>query len=399
MQTRLTSRLILALIIALALTLVLSTFEQVRFFARADEGCYLRYAAYLGEKGPSGLAAIFQGFIQDQPHWFNPNPLRIGFIILSGAWLKILGYSFMNLAFLSLFSYALFLGLSYYFSRKYLGEQLALLLVILLAFSPLQMAMARRALIESTTNLFLVSAVWLFWDFLKSRSRLKSILFIAVFTGSILIKETSVLLIFVFLPYFLADRFIYGKKTSLKEIAFILFLPLILAGLAYLLLGCFPYILETLKILCGPPQPASYATLFCSGPWYRYLIDYMLLSPWVVILAVGFIFSFFLQREEEGLSLYFIFVFLLTFILFNIFMKNVRYVIILDTPLRLFSLLMLNRIVGRIYPRQAMKLTFALVMALALFDYFNFYQLFIQEGIYDPASFFLLKAKHFIPFN
>jgi 4-amino-4-deoxy-L-arabinose transferase-like glycosyltransferase len=399
MATRSTFRLILALIITLAVTLILSTFQEARFFVRADEGCYLRYAAYLGEKGPGGLAAIFQGFIQDQPHWFNPNPLRIGFIILSGAWLKILGYSFMNLAFLSLLSYALFLGLSYYFSRKYLGEQLALLLVILLAFSPLQMAMARRALMESVINLFLVSAIWLFWDFLRSRSRVKFILFIAVFTGSILIKETSVLLVFVFLLYFLADRFIYGEKIGLKIITAILFLPLALAGLAYLLLGCFPYIPATLKILCGPPQPASYATLFCSGPWYRYLIDYMLLSPWVVILAVGFIFSFFLQREEERLSLYFIFIFLLTFILFDIFMKNVRYVIILDTPLRLFSLLMLNRIAERAYPRQAMKLTFALVMALALFDYFNFYHLFIQEGIYDPASFFLLKAQKIIPFN
>ncbi|MDD2679845.1 MAG: glycosyltransferase family 39 protein [Candidatus Omnitrophica bacterium] len=400
MATQSTYRLILALIILLAVTLVLVTFGQVRFFPGADEGCYLRYAAYIAEKGLSGFSAIFQGFVQDEAHWFNPNPLRVGFIMLSAAWLKIAGYSFINLAFLSLFSYALFLGFSYYFARKYLGEQLALLLVILLAFSPLQMAMARRALMESTLNLFSILSIWLFWDYLKNRGRLKFILFVAVYIGSILIKETSVLLVIVFLLYFLAERFIYGKKTGLKAITALLFLPLIFTGLAYLALGCFPYMSDTLKILFGHPQPASYATLFCSGPWYRYLIDYMLLSPWVVILAIGFIFSFFLQREEDALALYFIFVFLLTFILFSVFMKNVRYVIILDTPLRLFSLLMLNSLARRVCPRQGhMKLTFVLVMVLVLFDCFNFYNLFIAKGIYDPTSFFLLKAKQIIPFN
>ena len=392
-------RLMAAAVILLAVTLILSTLGQVHFFPQHDEGCYLKYAACIGEKGLSGFSGIFQGFIEDQAHWFNPNPFRIGFIILSGAWLRMLGYSFINLAYLSLFSYALFLGFSYYFSRKYLGEQLALLLVILLAFSPLQLAMARRALMESTINLFSILSVWLFWDFFKSRSRLKAILFIAVYTGSILIKETSVLLIFVFLSYLLARRFIDKEKVNLKEIALLLFLPLVLAGLVYLACGCLPYLLDTAKIILAPLKAGSYAALFCSGPWYRYLIDYMLLSPWIVILAIGFIFSFLTRKKEDEFSLYFIFVFLLIFILFGIFRKNVRYVIILDTPMRLFSLLMLNGIAQRIYPRQAMKLTFVLVVLLAFSDCLNSYYLFIREGIYDPASFFLLMAKHIIPFN
>jgi hypothetical protein len=259
--------------------------------------------------------------------------------------------------------------------------------------------MARRALIESAVNLFSVLSVWLFWDFLKNRSRLKAILFIVVYTGSILIKETCVLLIFVFSLYLLAGRLIYKKKVDLKEAVFLLGLPPILVGLVYLACGCLPYLWETVKIILLPPKAVSYANLFCSGPWYRYLIDYMLLSPWVAVLTIGFILSFFLKKEKEELSLYFVFVFLITLVSFNIFAKNVRYVIILDTPMRLFSLLMLNAIAQRIYPRQAMRLTFILVIVLAFFDCLNSYYLFIREGIYDPTSFFLLTAKHIIPFN
>ncbi|MDD5662088.1 MAG: glycosyltransferase family 39 protein [Candidatus Omnitrophica bacterium] len=399
MATKSTYRLFLALVIILAVTLLLPTLARVPYFSYADDVCYFKYATYLGEKGFNGLSILFQGFIADQPNWFNPHPLRIGFIILSAAWLKILGYSLLNLAYLSLFSYALFLVFSYYFSRKYLGEQFALLLVILLAFSPLQMAMARRAFIDSTLNLFSLLTIWLFWDFLKNGGRLKFILFILAYAGSILIKETSLLLIFVFLPFLSASRFIYKKKVPLREMALLLALPLVLAGLAYLASGALVYMPGIIKVLLMPAPAGSYASLFCSGPWYRYLVDFMLLSPWVVILTIGFIFSFFLKREEDELALYFIFVFLLTFVVFSIFLKNVRYMIILDTPMRLFSLLMLNKIAQRIYPRRAMKLTFVLVIILAFFDCLNFYYLFIGEGIHDPTSFFLLKARQFIPFN
>ncbi|MFA5176776.1 MAG: glycosyltransferase family 39 protein [Candidatus Omnitrophota bacterium] len=399
MATKSTYRLLLGLIIVLAVTLLLPTLARVPYFSYADDVCYFKYAAYIGEKGLNGFALLFQGFISDQPNWFNPHPLRIGFIILSAAWLKILGYSLLNLAFLSLFSYVLFLVFSYYFSRKYLGEQLALLLVLLLAFSPLQMAMARRAFADSILNLFSILAVWLFWDFLKSRSKLKFILFVVVYACSILIKETSLLLIFVFLSFLLASRFISNQKVYLKETTLLLSLPVILAGLAYLVCGVLPYLPGIIKILLMPAPDNSYATLFCSGPWYRYLIDYLLLSPWVVILTIGFIFSFLLNKEKDGLSLYFVFIFLVSLILFSVFLKNVRYIIILDTPMRLFSLFMLNRIAQKIYPRKAMKLTFALVIILAFFDCLNFYHLFIAENIHDPTSFFLLKAQQIIPFR
>ena len=131
-------RLISLLVIALAACLILSTFRDIQFASAADEGYYFKYAAFIAGKGLSGFNELFKGYLEHQEHWLYPSPLRAGFIILSAVWLKIFGQSFINLAYLSLFCYVLFLGVAYYFSRKYLGEQLALLFVILLAFSPLQ---------------------------------------------------------------------------------------------------------------------------------------------------------------------------------------------------------------------------------------------------------------------
>ncbi len=392
-------RLVLFLIIAVAITLISSTFRKIQFFPAADEGYYLKYAVFISEKGLLGFSELFKAYIHNQGNWLFPNPLRVGFIILSAIWLKIFGYAFINLAYLSLFSYVLFLGVSYHFARKYLGESLALLFVILLAFSPIQLAMSRRALLEATVNLFSSLSVWLFWDFLREGKRRTFVLFIAATSASILTKESSSLLVITFLILWLIDKFIYKEKKDSKEFAYILIFPLLAVGLVFWLLRCLPYLFSTIKIILNSPGTNAYAIQFGSGPWYRYLIDYMLFSPWVVILAVGFIFHLLLGKEDDKMYAYFALFSLVSFILLNIFTKNIRYAIVLDMPMRLFSLLMLERIARRIVPQHALKLLSFLVIALAFSDYLNFYDLFVQGGIYDPASFLLLKAKQIIPFN
>ena len=399
MDTRSSYRLVLFLIVTVAVTLVSLTFKNIHFATSADEGYYFSYASFISQKGISGFSALFKGYLENQQHWLYPNPLRIGFIILSAIWLKITGASFMNMAYLSLFFFVLFLLTSYYFSRRYIGEKLALLFVTLLAFSPIQLAMGRRALMDSAVNLFSSLSIWLFWDFLKKKGGLKLILFIAAFSFSILVKETTVLLAIPFLILLLMDKFVYKNRYSVKKFLSALLLPPLIALGVYALLGCLPYIYDTAKIILNSPQVNAYAVSFGSGPWYRYLIDYMILSPWVVILAIGFIFYFLLNKGNNELAAYFIVIFLANLIIFNFFTKNLRYLIILDVPLRLFSLFMLNAVANKFFPRQAIKVVFIFVILLVLSDYLNFYHLFVRESIYDPVSFYLLKAKHIIPFK
>lgn len=399
MATRSSYRLILFSIIALSITLVSLTFKNIRFAVSADEGYYLGYASFIAEKGLSGLSALSRSYLDNQQHWLYPNPLRIGFIVVSAIWVKIFGASFMNLAYLSLIFYALFLLTSYYFSRRYLGERLALFFVTLLAFSPIQLAMGRRALMDSAVNLFSSLSIWLFWDFLKKKGSLRLALFIAAYAFSILVKETAVLLTLPFLVLLLIDKFVYKNEHGAKEFLSVLAVAPLMALTVYALSGCLPFVFATAKIILSSPQTNPYALLLGSGPWYRYLIDYMILSPWVLILATGFIFYFFLGREKNELVVYFTVIFLTAFISFNFFTKNLRYVMILDMPLRLFSLLMLNAVANRFFPRQATKAIFVLVAMLVLSDYLNFYDLFVRAGIYDPISFLLLKAKHIIPFQ
>jgi 4-amino-4-deoxy-L-arabinose transferase-like glycosyltransferase len=295
--------------------------------------------------------------------------------------------------------FVFFLFVAYYFCGKYIGFRFALLFTALLAFSPLNLAMARRALTDSAANFFMILSICLFWNYLKSRSKARVVCFILAYSLAVLFKESAALLTLVFSAYLILNKIILKNKIYAQDILVISAIPFILVYSVYLLLECSPYLTTIFRVILNSPKTNPYAIFYGSGPWFRYLVDYMLLSPWIVILSIGFLLYSLLERNKDPLTLYFISIFLFSFMLFNLFTKNVRYVMLLDMPIRLFSCLMIEKLSRKIFPRnrKALIIMWILVSAISLFDYLSFRGLFINNAIYDPASFFLLKARQFIP--
>lgn len=392
--------LIFALVLCLCLTLISTGLKDVKFASGADEGYYLRYASYIGEHGPRGFPDLFKNFIGDQKNWLFPSPIRMGYIALSSAWLKVFGYSFINLAAFSLSSFLIFLIISFYFARKYFGDKIAVLFATLLAFSPLNMAMARRALLDSTFNLFATLSIWLFFGLLKNRSRPRYLLFIAVYAFTILVKETGALLSLFFTIYLIFSKFVLKKAVNTKDLLSAAVLPFLIAGSAYLIsAGNLSDAVKTVGITLSSLKHNEYLLLFGSGPWFRYIIDYTALSPWVIILSLGFVSWYIAANGRDETVSYLILACAVLFFSINFFAKSVRYVIMLDAPMRLFSVLILNRIFEARLPKHALTLTAVSVAAIAVFDYLNFYGLFVSGNIYDPQSYWLLISQHIIPWR
>lgn len=382
--------------------MIFLSLKDISFAKKADEGYYLKYATYISSKGIKGFSELFRDYLENQENWIFPSPLRVGFIILSSIFIKIFGNSFLSLAYLSLCSYCLFLIVSFYFARKFFDEKIALLFTILLAFSPINMAMARRALTESTFNLFSALSIWLFFWLIKERSNLKYALFIFVYSFTILVKEISVLFFFIFILYLVFYKYLFKKSLYVKDFLCV-GIPFIIVGFVYISLGGILNTIDTIKIILTSPKTNQYDILFCQGPWFRYIIDYMLLSPWIVILSIGFVFYYLISKGADERILYFIVILLGVFVIFNIFTKdirhamNIRYAIILDIPMRLFTLLMLKRLIECRFPKKGFMLITTLVIIISISDYINFYDLFLKGGIYDPVSFLLLKEREMIP--
>ncbi len=313
------------LLVIVCAVLVLLSFKSLIFFEGADEGYYFRYAAALNEYGPGIFPAFFKTYIDDQSNWAFPNPLRIAFISLSALWLKIFGMTYFSLSSLSLFSYLLTLGVSYYFAKKYFGKKYALLFAVLAGFSPLSMAMARRALLDSTANLFLVSSMWLFFDMLEDRKKFKYGVFTAVYAAAILMKESAVLLAPVFISYLLVRKYGLKKDTRGSDFLCAGAYPAAITAVVYLTASGSPLnVLKTAGIIIHYPAVNQYAVLYCSGSWPRYITDFFLISPLVLPLALGFIISYFFLKKRDDKTAYFLTITLAYYVFLNFFAKNIR---------------------------------------------------------------------------
>jgi len=374
--------------------------KEDNFAKGADEGHYLAYSKYLSENGIKGYPKLFEEHVRNKENWIWPSPLRVGYFLLSSFWFKIFGPGFRSLANLSFICYILFLLFSLYFSNRYFGKGVSSLFVLLLAFSPLTMAMAKRALSDSMGNMFIALSIWLFLSFLTDKKIFNFILFVVFYAFSILTREQSILLILFFSFYFLIYKYIY--KANIQKFYFlaVIFMPVFGAGLVWLISSqSFTNVILMIKLTRILPTINEYSVLFCRGPWFRYIIDYLLISPLVTILALSFIIYSLTNREifKDYKISYFLMLFLVLYILLSSFdyNKNIRYAISLDMIMRFFVIFMLKEIFKKL--KFATDYIFITVLFLCFIDYLNFIDLFCQKNIYDPISFVLLKVRQFIP--
>ncbi len=84
--------------------------------------------------------------------------------------------------------------------------------------------------------------------------------------------------------------------------------------------------------------------------------------------------------------------------LFAVVTKNVRYAMMLEVPVRLGAIFLLQRLSARIGRPWAWAAAIALpVTLLAALDLAAFHDLFVRQGIYDPMTATLLAARGFLP--
>ena len=394
--------------IALVLFLIFLAFFKVYscippeegFYKTKDEGAYFGYSVYLSERGFGRYGDIVSGYFADKDKWSGPFPFRIGYVFLTAMVFKVFGPSYRAMAGISFACYILLVGVSFYFIRKNFGDFFAAGCALLLAFSPLQMAMARRALTDSPGCLLVVLSFWLFMSFITKGCRGPDLAkFIFSYAAAMLVKEQFLLLLPLFVLLALAGKYKYGAALKPAHLAAIAVLPLVISLTAWYLTAGWHYLSAACGIAMNVRQVAQYAQYFCRGPWPTFMIDYLLISPVVAFLGLAFFCYKLIGRSWLDDSRIFCLIVAAAWIYLAFSgidgFKNVRYVLALDVFLRIFVLLALDKLLDG--QRLKRFYIFSAVLVLVCMDYFNFDYLFREVNIYDPVSFMLLKARLMIP--
>lgn len=400
------ARLPCAALLALALLLLgwilLGSMQAAVRPVTADVEFYVRYMKTVGADGLAAFPKLFEEWNATQKSWIYPPPSRVGFVVVSAILGKLLAPTPRTLQFLSLASHLLLCAVNYAFARRHFGEVRALWIAILIGFSTLLMGLSRQPLTDSFVALCTTTTVWLFYDLTRRKPRfVEGLPFMGALAFMVLVKELSVLLVVPFALFVLYERLARGIPHDLATYALWFAIPGV-ATLAVLVLaaGGVSPLLETWTIVLTSPRTSSYALRAGSGPWFRPILDYLLLSPVPTLLAIGW-FAIAAARHRAGSydppSFFLGLIVVSLVFLFSFFTKNVRYGVVLELPIRVFGVLMLGELAGNARPVRAQAVTGLLVLLVCFVEWRSFDLIWVQNHGYDPVTNFLAITRELVP--
>lgn len=359
-----------------------------------DEGLYRGYVTDLINHGITSYPDFAEGYVERQqklPTVILP-PTRFLYIFSAYLWHEITGAdALLSLHRISCLFSILLLFAAACFAWRLAGPTWALGVFALMSCAPTQIHMAQHALIDGFFAFWATLCLWLLWENLKRpNDTLRLSLFGASLALMVLTKENAVFAYVGLLALLAANRWVRFGNITRSLLLVTVAGPL--AGLVILifLCGSAETFIMTYRLVVSKASVLPYAIATGDGPWYRYLVDLLLASPLIFLLAWGAIFRLKFADKQS--------LFLLTFVVSTYLLMcnirygmNLRYTNMWDMPLRYLALGCLVD-VTRPFRRRREVAIIAATLLLCAIDLRQYYIFFVQHDLYELVTAGLLRA-------
>ena len=363
-----------------------------------DEGLYREYVNALSKGGLGSYPDIVQGYIdvqKDLPGSILP-PLRFLYIFAGYLWHSIFGAEALDaLHQVASFFSILTLLLATFFAWRVRGPMWAVVIAALMAFAPTQLHMSQHALVDGFFTFWATLALWLFWENLQRPSDWRWLIsYIVALALLVLTKENSFFVWIALAALLIANRWLqFGTVTRELAIATVLG-PLLGVVALVFLAGGIDIFLKSYQLSVGKNFQLQYAILTGDGPWYRYLIDLMLVSPIVLVLAIGTVFR--LNRAMKPELFISIFIAASYLVMCNVkYGMNLRYANMWDFPLRFLAFSEIVWLASFARRFQTTIIAGAVVL-LAAIEFHQYIVLAVRYPLYELVTNDLLRALHIL---
>ena len=359
-----------------------------------DEGLYRQYVNALSKNGLTAYPDIVEGYIDVQkklPGSILP-PLRFLYIFTAYVWHSIFGTETLESLYqvAALFS-MLTLALATFFAWRIRGPIWAVAIAALMAIAPTQLHMSQHALVDGFFTFWATLALWLFWENLRRpRNWRWLVAYIIALAFLITTKENSFFVWVALIVLLVANRWLeFGTVT--RELVIATFLgPLLGVVVLIFLAGGIDMFVQSYQLSVGKNFQLNYAILTGDGPWYRYLVDLMLVSPIVLIFAIGTTFR--LNRSMKPELFMSIFIAASYLVMCNVkYGMNLRYANMWDLPLRFLAF---SEIVwlASIAKKFQTQIVVAAVVLLSAIEFHQYIVLAVRYPLYELITHDLLQA-------
>jgi hypothetical protein len=363
-----------------------------------DENLYREYVNELSEKGLAQYPSIVLHYIEKQvklPGSILP-PVRFLYILTAYIW-----HSFFHTDALgslksvaSVFSMMTLL-ISAAFAWRLRGPTWSLGVTSFMAFAPTQIHMSQHALVDGFFTFWALLTLWMLWENLQAPRNWR---WLCGYTASlallVLTKENSFFVGLAILGLLVTNRWLqFGIVTRELVLATIIG-PLLGVVALVFLAGGMDVLIGTYRLLINRNIRLPYAIRTGDGPWYRYLVDLLIVSPLVLILATGAIFR--LERSKKPELFMSMFIAASYVVMCNVkYGMNLRYANMWDLPLRTLAV---SALLTLLTPTTRYRnVLFAVAIALiSAFEFRQYLILFVHYPLYELVSEGLLRALHIL---
>lgn len=359
-----------------------------------DEGLYQKYVNSSNKVGLGGYPQIVDVYIEQQKTLTGSilPPVRFLYIFTAYTWGKLFGCSAIDaLHQVASFFSMLTLGLATIFAWRTRGSTWAIAIAALMAFAPTQLHMSQHALVDGFFTFWATLVLWLFWENLPSPRDWRWLSgYIIALALLVLTKENSFFVWIALVALLIANRWLeFGTVTRELLVATVVG-PLLGVVVLIFVAGGIPTLLETYHLSVSKNFTLGYAIRTGDGPWYRYLVDLLLVSPIVLILAFGSVFRLNRTMKPE--------LFMSTFIVASYLVMcnvkygmNLRYANMWDMPLRFLAF---SEIVwlASLVKRFQKAIVVAAVALLAAIEFHQYIVLAVRYPLYELITHDLLEG-------
>ena len=365
-------------------------FEGIGF----DENLYRGYVNGVIAKGLLKYSDIVDEYIEVQKTLTGSilPPMRFLYIGTAYLWHSIFGSEALaalhNVA--SFFSMlALLLGTLFAWRLK--GPAAALGVAALMAFAPTQLHMSQHALVDGFFAFWALLALWLLWENLRAPQDWRWLIpYTLALALMVITKENSAFVYAAVLVILAANQWARWGTVTREMLACTFIGPLLGFVILVFLAGGLETLRTTYTLSVSKNYQLTYAILTGDGPWHRYLVDLMLMSPLILCLAISA--GLAVLKENKALLFLTGFVFFSYLIMCNVrYGMNLRYTTIWDFPLRALAIAQLSVLAGAFGSRKplGMILLLAGVCAHELHQYVVYFK---DGGLYELVTEGLLRA-------
>ena len=362
-----------------------------------DEGLYEQYVNELIKRGITSYPDLVDNYIATQsklPGAILP-PVRFLYICSAYLWhLAFGGNAIFNLRDVSAVFSMLTLGLAAIFVGRMAGPVFSMSVTALMAVAPTQLHMSQHALIDGFFAFWALLSLWCLWENLRAPHSWRWLVAYGLALALlVLTKENSFFVWVALVTLIVANRWLkFGTVTRELLLATIAG-PLLGVVILVFLAGGLGNLIETYQLLVTKAAQTPYAIATGDGPWYRYFVDLLLVSPIILILSFGTLFR--LTRATPQLF-FWVFIGASYLVMCNVkYGMNLRYANMWDMPLRFLAcsqMMSLAKLTGR----HRSLLFGAAIALLAAIELRQYLILAVNYPLYELVTHDLLQALHIL---